>query len=801
MSRARRLEQCLLVAACAAIAWFYAWTVRASNESWDFGAEQDDYYNFLIDGWLDGQLHMKVNVPPALLALDDPYDPQKRPPDLGLHDASFYRGKYYVYFGVAPVVALMLPFRLITGLDLPLGAAVLAFAYGGFLAMAALWLDVRRRYFPETGMIVAVLIVLTLGLANLVPVLLRRPHMWELPIGAGFCFAMLTLLAVWRSLHAADAAGRATWFGAAGLCLGLAIASRPTYLLASPLLAVPLLFWWRESRVLPWRPLVSAVVPLAVIGAAMAWHNYARFGNPLQFGQAYQFSLDYESKMQHFSPGYVGFNGWRYFFSVAEWSRYFPFIGPAELPTKPRGFGGHDDVYGVLANLPFAWLALAAPLALWRRDATERRRLGAWLLAATVLFAVMAGVLLCFFGSLARYQVDFTPTLMLLAGVGLLAIERWRQAVGARALRTGVRAGWGVAAVASAIFGVLFSLQSNGRLRDIDADAFRATARLFNRLPALVERLGGVRHGPIELTFQLPPAAAGSRRLIVSAGNAPAVDKVFMRQLEGNRVHFEIQTANDVTRLTRPVVFDFSQPHTLRLAMGSLLPPETHPAADALSKVQFDALARRLRVELDGEVLIDLAPWFPTAPGRVALPEEPWSRAATTRRDETQWAALAAKPAARPLDTPVGTGVVRLRVMLPRDRSGLREPLIVAGRPGRGDFVYIEYLDAGTVRFGFDHWGGMGATSPPASVDYGRPIAIRIAMDSLRAPSKLTAGRSTLPGELEVAVDGRSVWRMPVEVFNVPPEEVVVADNLIGGTSCRPVFTGEVLAVERVPRN
>lgn len=37
---------------------------------------------------------MKVEVPAALLALKNPYDPAERPPGLGLHDASYYQGKY-----------------------------------------------------------------------------------------------------------------------------------------------------------------------------------------------------------------------------------------------------------------------------------------------------------------------------------------------------------------------------------------------------------------------------------------------------------------------------------------------------------------------------------------------------------------------------------------------------------------------------------------------------------------------------------------------------------------------------------
>ena len=171
----RAFERILVVALCGAIGWFHVWTVRSNADEWDFAPEQNDYFNLLIDGWLDGQLHMKVPVPEAMLALKDPYDPALRPPGLGLHDATFYRGKYYLYFGAAPAVLVMWPYRLITGVDLPLAVAVFVFVLGGFLTSVAIWRGMRRRYFPETGMLVMLIGVLVLGLASLGPVLMRRP--------------------------------------------------------------------------------------------------------------------------------------------------------------------------------------------------------------------------------------------------------------------------------------------------------------------------------------------------------------------------------------------------------------------------------------------------------------------------------------------------------------------------------------------------------------------------------------------------------------------------------------------------
>ena len=780
----RRFERVLIVALCAAVGWFYFWTARSNGDRWKFGREQKDYYNLLIDGYLDGQLHMKVEVPPELLQLKDPYDPTLRPPDLGLHDASFYKGKYYVYFGVAPVVVLMLPFRLITGFDLPLAVATIIFIYGGFLASVGIWLALRRRYFPKTNALVVLAFIPVLGLASLGPVLLRRPHMWEMPISAGYCFAMLTLLCVWRSLQVERRASgvslvttaRAWWFSGAGLCLGLAIGSRPTYLLAGPLLAMPLLWWWRAERRFPWRATLGAVVPLAMIGAALAWHNYARFDDPLQFGQAYQFSLDYESKMTHFSASNVPFNAWRYFFSPAQWSPYFPFIHPAELPPKPPKFGGHDDVYGILRNMPIAWLALVIPLALWRRDREERGALGAWLAAATALFVGMAGVLLFFFGSLARYQSDFTPVLILLSGVGALAVERWLGATSPAIVRFGARVLLLSAAAVSVGFAILFSLQLDGLLGERNPRVAYAVARTLNRLPALWERVRGTRHGAAEVTLRLRPAPPGRYELL-TIGDAPRIDRVVLHHLEFDRVQFGFETGGAPEIESRPMTVDFGREHQLRVTAGSLFPPSTHPRFQGLPADEVDRLTRLVRIELDDEPVIDERRRF--EPGTRVL------RAVGGVGAEVR----GLRPVAA-LDRTVKAlgGFVRLRVTFPERPPTPREPLVEIGDAMSGAVIFIHYVDdTGQIAFGSSFRGERSPAGDSLTVDLARAHDVAVRW----LPVDEAARR-----RLEVRLDGIIVYHREV-TWPERDGAVVAGRNLHGESGCAPSFTGKLHSVQR----
>ena len=783
----RRFERTLLIALCVAVGAFYAWTVRSGRDRWKWGKEQEDYYNLLIDGYLDGQLHMKVAVPPELLRLPNPYDPKLRPAGLGLHDASFYKGKYYVYFGAAPMVILMLPFRLLTGGDLPLAVATFLFVYGGFLASVALWWALRRRYFPKTSASVALGFIPVLGFASLGPVLLRRPEMWELPIGAGYCFAMLALGGLWRSVHAVRRAGeltptraRAGWFFAAALALGLAIASRPTYLLALPLLTLPLVFWWRVERRFSAGVAWSAFVPLAIVGAAMAWHNYARFDDPLQFGQAYQLSHDYESKMAHFQARYVAFNGWRYFFSAAQWSPYFPFIQPAALPVKPTGFGGHDDVYGILTNLPIAWLVLALPLALWRRERAERVALGAWLAAGLTLFLTMAGILLFFFGSLARYQIDFTPALILLAGVGGLALERWMAASGFVVGRAGARGLVWLAGIASVGFALLNSLQLDGLLVERNPRIALEVARALNRVPASWAYARGLRYGAAEFSVQFHPNLPG-RHEIIAVGDPSASDHVRVNINEDGQAQWGFAQSATPELWSRPFPLEYAREYRVRATLGSLFPPREHPFFAGQADSEIERITRTVRLEVDGETVLAEQRRFSRVGGEVRAVEGAAVSVSAVRRVS----AAAKNPGPR---GELGDGWMRLRLSFPEQAPTPREPLLAIGDDGSGAVLFVHYIDdTGRLAFGVSFRGERSAPGGTLRVDLGRVHDLVARWWSI--------GEGARRG-LEIRLDHVIVYRREV---NWPERDGAIAAgrNPFSEPGCAPLFTGKMHQIQR----
>ena len=453
----RRLDNFLTLAALASVLWFYHWTVSTSGGFGDPGA--GDYYHFLVQGWRQGHLYLSKEPPPEMVKLADPYDPAQNAP-WRLGDASYFRGHYYLYFGAAPAFLLMLPYDVITGRDMPVGTAVFVYCVAGFLASAALWLVLRRRYFPESGVLSGALGVLVLGFGTHVLALVRRPLVWELPIAAGYAFSMLALLLVYAALHGKRPVLAIT---AAALSLGLAVASRPTCLFGAAMFLPPLWWWWRAHQADgTWRKAALGVAGgMGVCLVAICAHNYARFGNALEFGQRFQVSVFYVSRLHLFSPAYLTHNAYIYYFSPAHWSAQFPFVATSTIAGGPTGYLGTETMGGLAGTFPFLWLALTVPLAARGGRPGDTGALKPMLAAVVFFYVAVGGLILAFGGATPRYMVDFAPALGLLAACGWLGLEHWAQRKGGRRAIAPVALAAGIATAAA---GILLSFDYHARM-------------------------------------------------------------------------------------------------------------------------------------------------------------------------------------------------------------------------------------------------------------------------------------------------------------------------------------------------
>ena len=459
MSLRARLSDLAAALAGSLVCAAFALTVAKSVGEW--GRQPADYSNNLqARAFASGHLFLPKAVPPGLAALRDPYDPeanlQYRMAPYGLHDLSYYGGRFYLYFGVTPVLLLFWPWFALTGHYLIHKWAVAIFCGVGVMAAGGILRAARRRYFPEVGGGVLACGILAMGLATGMPVMLQRADVCEVPISCAFALLMLSLAALWAALHRPGR--RLLWSVLASLAYGLAVGARPSVLFGAVILLLPL---WSERKALAGgrgaRLLLAAGVPLALCGAALAWYNVARFHSPFEFGQHYQLAADRQDSAQHFSLHYLWFNFRVYFLAPVRLSPVFPYVREIVSPVPPAGHVPIEDPFGIFANIPFALLALAAPLAWIARPPEEKQPLRRFAAAAALLFLTSAVLLGCFYGDCSRYEVEFLPALVLLAVLAVFGLERLVH--GMPAAKFFLRLGWGLPLAASLAFNLLCSAE------------------------------------------------------------------------------------------------------------------------------------------------------------------------------------------------------------------------------------------------------------------------------------------------------------------------------------------------------
>jgi hypothetical protein len=534
----RRLAtQLPLAALTAVLALFYGWTA-SNGKRFGLGQPHDGLYNRLADALVHGQLHLRAEPKPELFELTAPYEPGRNA-NVRLQDASLYRGRYYVYFGVAPALLLFVPWRLAGFGDLPESLAAVCFATVGFALWAVVLRRLVRAHFASTPAWARAVGYITVGLASVVPFALRGASVHAVAVTAGYaCLAGAT----WCFVTAgADDHLCSARLAVGGLLLGLAVGCRPNHVIIAALL--PLLAWPAARHAgARWRAALAVLLPLGACLLLLGSYNKARFGSWLEFGTRYQ--LAGARPVSWFDWRAVPPVAWFQFLAPPKATTDFPFFLPqTDYPGgTPEGFFREPSVTGALAHAPFLLILLAAVPLLRGARPPGSRDLG-WLVLVLTVAGLVSPFLTAFVFASAtmRYQVDFMPFLLVAALLlWLLALER-----GGAPRRAGLAAlgsaaivwSWGLA-VALSLSGEFDALQRSNpglwQALEQRAEPLRvALGRLLDRDGRLTVRL--------RVTF--PERAAAQAEPLLSWGQVEAYDVLWVRQLAPNLFSFSLETS------------------------------------------------------------------------------------------------------------------------------------------------------------------------------------------------------------------------------------------------------------------
>jgi putative flippase GtrA len=788
--------------ACVGISALLAWTSLGAWSLPKLGPKQYDYFNYLVSGFRKGSLALDVVVPPELIASKNPYDPAERPAGIAPHDVSYYKGRYYLYFGVVPVVTLFWPFRIVAGCDLSMTYAAIAYGIGAFFLAAWLWMRVLRDYFPNASLTTKLSGLLALGIAGGQLVVARRTSFWEIPIEAGYFHMLCTVGASYLAL---ESKRPLRWLGIAGLSLGLAIGCRPTLIgagaalaLVVALTALRLCSGTAGATRLRRGALVvlAAGIPFAVVLTALLGYNLARFGNPLEFGIRYQLTAsEDQTKIRRFSASYILFNLRTYFLSAPQWGRYFPFLHPARDLARPNSYYGVEFTYGALAVCPVVWLCGLFPA--WIVRLRDR---GPFPMACFFLLAASGttGLLVCFNTAAGRYVLDFLPWWIWLAVLGVALWERELMSRGRRVAAGAVASAFAVVAFYSALVAFFQSADIHGIFKFENPHAYVTISRWFDLPAALWERASGEKLGALEMDVVFPESKAGTMAPLVVTGVGYETDYVFVYFRTADRVQLGYLSSGGRPLFGDEIMVFPGKKYHLRLEEGSLLPPAGHPIYDGWRESELRSVKNWVTIALDGRQVLKMSGQSHEAsPGSLQIGHDANS-GACGRRFGGAISNFRRDPLQRPRNGDNGAGDVCLDITFPTEPDAQVQPLVVVGKTGLADLIGMRMADKGHFTVYYESWGGGIGESGPIPIPRGNDATLRIRMGSLCRDGDDPVG-SALGDSIVVWLDGKPVW-WAKELRDVGPGPALdIGVNAIESSAMIPYFKGRIRGWSRGP--
>ena len=477
--------------------FIYYWFITGAKWAW---TPYTHYFDMLANAFLKGSVSLLEKPPAALANITNPYEYGNRKGIEYLWDSSYFKDRYYLYWGPVPALVAT-AVKWIHPSTVEDQQLVFFFLAGLAVVMAAMFHWLRTRYYPRSP-------AWTTGVFTLVP-LLSLPMMWiinratvyEAAIAGGQFFLMVGLYAALRAMRSRHIS---PWLFLAGLAWGASVNSRVNNAVAVIwfVLLISLFFILQLKKPSRWfPPLLILFLPLILWAVGLSGYNYARFGSVIETGHRFQLTgpalpANYGDVISRL---YIIPNLYNFLARPVSLDlRAFPFINVPYVTDymwpffihRPYTFYSSEPIAGIFTSIPFFWLILLVlmkPIDLvwrWAKELPAAARNPDSAIAC-IWGMVAGGVLLLlatlsvFIASILRYLVDIVPLMAVLASLcawwGLQFLEKsrfWRTILLILIVLLAV------AGIAAGLF-IGFTVYPN-RFENINPSLYRAIAAFFN---------------------------------------------------------------------------------------------------------------------------------------------------------------------------------------------------------------------------------------------------------------------------------------------------------------------------------
>ena len=423
----KKVSHILITEAMALLCTFSAFLFISPDEKGvEYNKESFNSYDsfaMTFDAFQKKQVYLDIEADPALAELDNVYNRSERDAS-GIQyswDMAYYNGRYYCYFGIAPVLTFYYPYYKLKGL-LPT------------INMAAAFFGVLAVYFMCKTLLAAVRLIapranLLLLLASMPASLcccgilysMNNSSTYFLPILSGLCYLFLSLWMGLRAYSVKNKKLRLVMLFIGGAALALCVASRPGMALGSAVL-IPFFIGilMDKTQKISYRAAqaCSFLAPLLAGGIALMWYNNARFGSPFDFGATYQLTVSdihaNKLSLSEFAPML-----YHYFLQVPRSRSSFPFF--EQQMCYLYSYGKYVYTAGITGVFAYPMLLFGTammPVSFVRKGKrfayrTTKMQRNSFIAVCFIVALIIAWMDFCLGGAINHYVFDIMPLMIL----------------------------------------------------------------------------------------------------------------------------------------------------------------------------------------------------------------------------------------------------------------------------------------------------------------------------------------------------------------------------------------------------
>ncbi len=404
-----------------------------SNPVWRSSKRTHIMYYDITESLLEGHVYLKEEPAQSIQNMENPYDSNLRKQVLEnsgeryLLDRAYYNGKYYVYFGILPVLVLFLPWYVIFGTHLSVTIAVTIIGIFYICGIVFLVNAIYKRWFNNASFASYSLWIVMMVMGSGMFYTFRYPMFYGLPIITAATCTVWGLY-FWITAQKENSEWKEYRIALGAFLIALSAACRPQFLIVGfsffILFGHELFsnFFTKKNLTM----LVKVAIPVIFVAGLVMYYNYIRFGNIMDFGANYNLT---GNDMTH--------RGWNwdriptgifyYLLQPCILFANYPFIIDAtKVGKRLSGYLGittFEQIYGGLfSTRPILFLSIFITTAK-RSIKTLPSKIWKLMLFFTVSAFIIIVADTEMAGIIDRYQMDFGWMLCLASLLGMAVLE------------------------------------------------------------------------------------------------------------------------------------------------------------------------------------------------------------------------------------------------------------------------------------------------------------------------------------------------------------------------------------------